>query len=157
MNMNWTFGDVPSVLGHLADGRLVARASKVAAESYVDSVLDYIAAERPFVPRDGQAGAEAVSWRPDGDGAVVAVQAEHAVYLEEGTGLYGPKKQRYVIRPKPGREALRIPLPGGGYLFRKLIMHKGMKARPYFFKDFKTRQKTMLDAVRLDLLEQLNG
>jgi len=77
-------------------------AAKRAAETYADAVHDYILARRPFRPRTGATEAS-VGWRGTNDGALVYVgglTAPQASWLEFGT-------RAHVIRPRPGREALR--------------------------------------------------
>lgn len=65
-----------------------------------------------------------ISVRRQGDGFAVGNSrlAEYAVFVHQGTGVYGPKRQS--IRPVRAK-ALKIP----GIGFRKSA--KGMKARPY--------------------------
>lgn len=149
ISISWDPGQALSVLDSLRDAKLAALASKAAAETYTDQVLDYIQLGKSFRSKTGQTE-QSIGWRPEGDGAVVRANAETALYLEEGTGLYGPKKARYPIRPKPGggRKFLRIPVAGGGYLFRKLVMHPGIQAKPFFFADFEAREEKMAEAVR---------
>lgn len=49
-------------------------------------------------------------------------------YLEEGTGIYGPKGRPFEIRPKK-KKALRFT-SGNNTVFAKSVMHPGMKAHP---------------------------
>jgi hypothetical protein len=150
IRIEWNPGHAPSVLEALQDARLAALCAKAAAEAYTDATLDWIAEGKSFVGRTGQLE-QSIGWRPEGGGAVVYASAEHAGYIEQGTR--GP----YPIRPKPGRKALRLPIPGGGYLIRKLVMHPGIKARPFFFADFQARENKMLDALRGVLATKLGG
>lgn len=56
----------------------------------------------------------------------VAVNEKYGIYIEEGTGLYGPRRQ--AITPKTGKVlAFRS---GGSMVFAKKV--KGMKPRPFF-------------------------
>lgn len=59
----------------------------------------------------------------------VSAGAKHAVYLEFGTGLHGPKGQSYKIRPVR-RKALRWPGPGG-FSFAKSVTHPGIEPQPF--------------------------
>lgn len=65
-----------------------------------------------------------ISVRRHGDGFAVGNSrlAEYALFVHQGTGVYGPKRE--PIRPVNAK-ALKIP----GVGFRKSA--KGMKARPY--------------------------
>lgn len=49
-------------------------------------------------------------------------------YLETGTGLHGPKKQAYEIKPS-SKKALRWAGPAGPVYARK-VKHPGIKPRP---------------------------
>lgn len=147
ISIAWDPGQAFSVLDALKDARLASLAAKAAAETYTEETLDWIRIGKSFTTRTGQLE-QSIGWRPEGDGAVVYANAEYALYIEEGT------KGPYPIRPKH-RKALRIPVPGGGYLFRKLVMHPGIKAKPFFFADFDAREQKMQDAVRGVLARKL--
>jgi hypothetical protein len=156
IRFTWNASLALPVLHALQDPRLEARCARAAAERYTESILGWIALGRSFTSRTGQLE-QSIGWRPDGDGAVVYANAEHALYIEQGTGLYGPYQQAYAIQPKPGRKALRLPVPGGGYRFRRKITHPGTQAQPYFFADFEAREHSMLDAVRSVYADVLGG
>jgi hypothetical protein len=154
-------GKLPSVLLALQDAKLSALAAKAAAETYTDEVLNYIAEGKSFTSRTGQTE-QSIGWRPEGpegDGAVVFANAETARFLEEGTGLHGPFGKSYLIRPKPGggRKALRMPIQGGGFIFRKVVNHPGMKAKPFFFAAFQAREDKMLDAMTSVIARKLGA
>jgi hypothetical protein len=148
IRIDWNPGEAPSVLAALQDARLAALASKAAAETYTDEILNDIAMGKAFTSRTGQTE-QSIGWRPEGDGAVVFANAQTALWLEQGTGLHGPFGKSYLIRPKPGggRKALRMPIQGGGFIFRKVVNHPGMKAKPFFFAAFQAREDKMLDAM----------
>lgn len=74
-------------------------------------------------------------------------EVRYASAVHEGSGLYGPNHQRYAIRPK-NKKMLMFPAAGvpvratgkmtnaarragGAFVFTKLVMHPGMKGRPY--------------------------
>lgn len=148
---------VESVLHSLMDARTAQQAANAAAESYTTDILDWIGAGRSFKPSLGSAGLEgAISWHPQGGGAVVYANKEYARYVEEGTGIYAGH-QPWTIYPKPGRMALKIPVAGGGgYLLRKLAHHKGSRPMPFFYADLDGRKERMGEAV-FSLLSQKIG
>lgn len=55
--------------------------------------------------------------------------APHAVFVHWGTGLWGPKRAKYPIKPKRKR-ALRWAA-GGAFVFAKGVMHPGIKGDPW--------------------------
>lgn len=55
--------------------------------------------------------------------------APHAVFVHWGTGLWGPKRAKYPIKPKRKR-ALRWAV-GGAFVFAKGVMHPGIKGDPW--------------------------
>lgn len=61
---------------------------------------------------------------------VVSVTEKYGEYIEEGTGIYGPKKAPFKITAKRGK-ALKMMI-GGQLVFRRSVMSKGMKAQPFF-------------------------
>jgi hypothetical protein len=131
-------------------------AAKRAAEEYVDAIHDWIHAGHAFTPRTGRLEQE-TGWHPEGDGAYVYSQAPHAPYVEFGTGLWGPKRQKYSIQPKPGRKALRWFPGGGGVAFARSVMHPGIAPMPFFFADQATRQARLLAVAREAVAEVLNA
>jgi len=121
----------------------LARARRLAAyrmaETWVNDTLDYIAAKKPFTPRSGQLE-QSIDWRPDGDGAVAFAAAEYAPFVEHGT-------RPHVIRPRPGRQALRF-FSDGRAVIRRKVNHPGTEPRPFFFADFEARKRSLLRAAR---------
>lgn len=131
--------------GTLARG--IVKAVKVGAEEYTERVLDWIAAGRSFGRGTGQLE-QSITWRPVRDGvAEVSANAEYAPFVEFGT-------RAHVIRPKPGRSALKIPIPGGGYVLRKQVNHPGSKAYPYFWADSTRRRAAVLEAMSQVVLRE---
>lgn len=57
---------------------------------------------------------------------IVGAAAPYATFVEFGTGLYGPKKQR-IRRANGG--AFEIPDGAGGFIYRYVL--DGMEAQPY--------------------------
>lgn len=146
--------DISAALGPLEalqNPALAGRMALVAAESYTDSILDWISAGNSFTSRTGRLE-QSIGWRPDGEGAVIYANAETAPYLEYGTGIHGQfaadyaAQGGYVIKPKAGRKALRIPGAFGDSI-RRQVIHPGIQPKPYFFADFDSRENSMLDAA----------
>jgi hypothetical protein len=142
-------GNIPSVLQALADPALLDRAAYAAAESFNDDVHDWIDSGRAFTPRSRGGGLEqAINWRPDGAAtAEVYAQKDYAGYVERGTGIYAGHK-KWIITPKAGRKALKIPVAGGqGYIIRRAVEHPGSRPYPYFFADLDNRKQRMTERV----------
>ena len=53
-------------------------------------------------------------------------------YLDQGTGLWGPKRTKYVIEPV-NKTVLRFKLNGEN-VFSKRVVHPGIKSRHYIKK-----------------------
>ncbi|PZM63642.1 tartrate dehydratase [Paenibacillus dendritiformis] len=85
--------------------------------------------------------------RQSGNDRMAVVYLAHTmrsgVYLETGTGLYGPKRR--VIKPK-NKKALRFPVGGGQYVVAKSV--KGMKPRPIIKPTVQRYVSTLRKAVR---------
>lgn len=77
-------------------------------------------------------------------------------YLENGTGLYGPKGEKYIIVPKD-KKALKFII-NGKTVFCKEVVHPGIEARHFirdtmedsitkrdFFNEFDKRFHNILD------------
>lgn len=145
-----------SVLAALMDARNAQLAANAAAESYVEDTLDWIRAGNAFTPRSGGAGLEGhISWRPQSGGALVYANKSYAAYVEQGTGIHAGH-QPWVIGPKPGRKALKIPTRGpGGYVIRRNVVHPGSRPFPFFFADQDNRREHMAVAVRSVLLQRI--
>ena len=140
-------GDVPGVLGRLADQKMGVLAAKAAAEAYVDETLDWIDAGKSFTSREGILE-QSIGWRPLADGAKVYANADYAWFVEFGTAPH-------VIEPKPGRKGLKIP--GFGYVFKKTINHPGSRPHPFFFADTAHRETVMHDRALSVLARYVDG
>ncbi|MDU5945458.1 MAG: tartrate dehydratase [Paenibacillus macerans] len=85
--------------------------------------------------------------RRNGDDRMAVVYLAHTMrsglYLETGTGLYGPKKRE--IKPKH-KKALRFPVGGGQYVIARSV--KGMKPRPIIKPTVQRHVSTLRQAVR---------
>lgn len=124
-------------------------ACKRMAETYVEDIHDWIVAGRAFTPRTGHLE-QSISWRPLPNGAEVYAQAGYAGYVERGT-------KPHVIRPRPGREALRFKGAGGGFVIRRSVRHPGSKPHPFFFTDLPNRTSHLLQTARETFAEVLSG
>lgn len=123
-------------------------AAKRAAESWTDDIFDWIRAGRAFTPRTG-ALEQGIGWRATPDGALVYSQARHTEYVEFDT-------RPHVIRPRPGRKALRFFMGSPARaVFAGGVRHPGTKARPFFFADADARGARALDAAREAVAEVL--
>jgi len=140
-------GDVPSVLGQMADPKLGVLAAKAAAEAYVDETLAWIDAGKAFTSREGILE-QSIGWRPLADGAEVYANAAYAGFVEFGTAPH-------VIELKPGRKGLKIP--GFGYVFKKTINHPGSRPYPFFFADTAHRETVMHDRALSVLATRMEG
>ena len=95
--------------------------------------------DSPFPSREP--GTARKSWRVkpievltmlSADTYVTGVETEDPVarYLEEGTGLYGPKHKAYIIRPKDPDGYLRFySRKTGQWVFAKQVLHPGIHAQ----------------------------
>jgi len=165
-------GRIPSVLQALADPALVDKAVNAAAESFNDDIHDWIDSGRAFTSHGGGAGLEgAINWRPAGHGvAEVYVRdqsfqrynekldyryasnpAGYAAAVEYGSGPH-------VIRPRPGRKGIKIPVTGGaGYIVRREVNHPGSRPYPYMFADLDNRKERMIARVLSVLAAHAGG
>jgi hypothetical protein len=78
-------------------------------------------------------GKLAGSWRktaveagPDGWMVSVETDVDYAPFVENGTGLYGPKHAKYLIKPKKPGGTLRFVVDGK-VVFAKYVWHPGSK------------------------------
>ncbi|WP_018749851.1 hypothetical protein [Paenibacillus sanguinis] len=85
--------------------------------------------------------------RRNGEDRMAVVYLAHTMrsglYLEMGTGLYGPKKRKIVPTNK---KALRFPVGGGKYVIAGSV--KGMKPRPIIKPTVQRHVGTLRKAVR---------
>lgn len=65
---------------------------------------------------------------PNGSVIYLAHGAQVGLYLEVGTGIYGPKGKPFEIRPK-NKKALRFTV-GNQVYFAKRVNHPGIKPQP---------------------------
>ncbi|GAB6043581.1 hypothetical protein [Endothiovibrio diazotrophicus] len=120
---------LPGILASLAEP-----IAGVAAEEYTEAVLDWIGAGKVSTKSSGLE--QGIGWIAAAGGAVEVFSASsRSRWIEEGT-------RPHVIKPRPGRQALKIPTPGG-YILRRQVNHPGTKAQPFFFADLANRQERM--------------
>lgn len=124
-------------------------AAKRMAESWVEQTQDWIGAGRSFTGRTGHLE-QSIGWRPVGDGAEVYAQADYAGYVERGT-------EPHVIRPRPGRKALRFFSGGGAAVIRREVHHPGTDPMPFFFADEDRRLALVLQDARAAVAEVLGA
>jgi len=77
---------------------------------------------------------------------VVKATAPYASYVHWGTGLYGPYKQKIVIRP---RYKKALFWPGAAHPVKK-VEQKGQKGKPFFLKAIReiNPQKVFEEGIR---------
>jgi Bacteriophage HK97-gp10, putative tail-component len=145
---------VTAALNGVTNPQTISRAVFAMAESYVDDTLDYIQQGRAFQPRLGQLG-QSIGWRPTSNNeAEVYANAQYARYVEEGTGIHAGH-QPWIIRPKDGRKALKIPV-AGGYILRRAVHHDGSRAFPFFYADRARREQNMVNRA-IHVIQQMAG
>lgn len=69
----------------------------------------------------------------DGDNLTVSM-LEYGLYLDQGTGLYGPLRKKYEIKPKT-KKALSFDMNGSDVVVKK-VMHPGIKPYPWIRNTF---------------------
>jgi len=122
-------------------------AAKSGAQEYTSLTLDWIRMGRSFRSQSGQLE-QSVTWRATRAGALVSANAEHGPFVEYGTAPH-------VIRPKAGRKALKIPVPGG-YVLVKKVNHPGTKPLPFFFADRVHREARVLRVMEDAFVSRMN-
>lgn len=149
-------GDVPAVLAAMSNPQVAQHVANAAAQEYATDIHDWIDGGRAFRSRIGQLQ-QSIGWHPvAGGGAQIYANAHFAAYVEGGTGIPAGHQQ-WVILPKAGRKALKIPDVGGGggYFFRRSVVHKGSRPFPFFFADTVQREINMGNAARSALAHYL--
>ena len=139
-------------LNNVTSPRVMRQVINAMAESYTDDVLDYVRAGRAFRTRTGQLE-QSIGWIPNSDNsATVYANAAHAPFVEFGT-----KPARIQPVTARFRKALKIPISGGGFIFRRSFRHKGSKPYPFFYADIDNRRARMqLRAIEV-LRGEING
>lgn len=82
---------------------------------------------------------------PDGSFGILKATAPYARYVHEGTGLYGPYKQGWIIKPRRKKalywEGARHPV--------KKVFAKGQRPNPFFTKAIKQKSPSAIFAEGL--------
>lgn len=148
LSLSLDLGQAPATLAALANPATANRVAAAMAEAYVEAAKDWIGAGSAFTPRTGLLES-LIIWRSTAEGAEISSNAQYAGWVEFGT-------DPHVIRPKPGRKALKIPDGSNGYALRGAVHHPGSKAYPYFFADQANREAGLLDAAMGVLAEAMD-
>jgi hypothetical protein len=144
-------------LNNVTSPRVMRQVINAMAESYTDDVLDYVQAGRAFRTRAMRGGAnslasleQSINWHPNSDNsATVYANAAHAPFVEFGT-------KPHTINAR-FRKALKIPVQGNGFIFRRFVRHPGSKPYPFFYADMDNRRARMqLRAIEV-LRAEING
>jgi len=106
----------------------------------------------PWTDRTSHARQALHGGTEDRDRSIV-VYLSHGVsyggFLEQGTGLHGPKHRKYIIRPKNGRF---LYWPGASHPVKE-VNHPGMKPRPII----KPTMQAELPKIRRNVKRLLGG
>jgi hypothetical protein len=146
---------IAAALSSVINPQTLSRAVYAMAESYTDDIHDDIQQGRAFEPRLGQLQ-QSINWRPvSSDEAEVYANAAYARYIEEGTGIHAGHSP-WIIRPKDGRKALKIPSTSGGFIFRAAVHHDGSRPFPYFYADRARREQNMVNRA-MHVIQQMAG
>ena len=74
------------------------------------------------------------------DNAEISVNEKYGIFLEEGTGIYGPRHAPIVPR---SAKALVFKPKGGGIVFAKRV--SGMRAKPFFKPGYEASKPYFID------------
>ena len=103
----------------------------------------------------------------------IGTDVKYARYVEEGTGLFGPRKRKYPIEPR-NKKALAWPATGqtaaglgrgpqgtskrgGSLIVRKRVMHPGIKGVHMFERTAKEERSAVEGIVKAQLERALSG
>ncbi len=105
----------------------------------IDNFKEYIALEMEnalidVCPVDMGTLRQSISVEVKGDELVVHM-LEYGVYLDQGTGLFGPKGIPYLIQPK-NKKALAGWKHNGGDVVVKQVVHPGIHSNPWIRNTF---------------------
>ncbi|GAB6075757.1 hypothetical protein [Desulfurobacterium crinifex] len=115
-------------------------------DSYVNQTVERIKRKKLFKSRTGNL-IQSIMAVPESETRVVIYGAGKNNFLQYGRFLEFGTKGPYTIRPKE-RKALKIPT-SKGFIFRRKVLHPGIKARHYFFGDYEQKMKTAVEEGRL--------
>lgn len=91
---------------------------------------------------------------PTRNGAAVGANKKYGPWVHEGTGIHGPKKKTYEIKPK-NKKALKFRTKAGKIVFAKKVIHPGIKGNPFFKKAFKDVKPKAIKLVKMRYGEKI--
>ena len=141
VKQNFDFAKISRRLLQLAGATL-----GVIGDSYVNQTVKKIKREKLFKSRTGNL-IHSIMAIPESETRVVIYGAGKNNFLQYGRFLEFGTKGPYTIRPKE-RKALKIPT-SKGFIFRRKVLHPGIRARHYFFGDYEQKMKTAVEEGRL--------
>jgi hypothetical protein len=120
---------------------LVERELREELKAATEGLRDYAASHHRFATRGGETERKGVrADYPAKLTGVVWLATDVAVYQHEGTGLYGPRRRAFAVRPKDAL-ALRWAAAGGqGYAFAKKVVNPGIRPDPYLYDAAETKR-----------------
>ena len=140
VKQNFDFAKISRRLLQLAGATL-----GVIGDSYVNQTVERIKRKELFKSRTGNL-IQSIMAVPESETRVVIYGAGKNNFLQYGRFLEFGTKGPYTIRPKE-RKALKIPT-SKGFIFRKKVLHPGIRARHYFFGDYEQKMKTAVEEGR---------
>ena len=141
VKQNFDFAKISRRLLQLAGATL-----GVIGDSYVNQTVERIKRKELFKSRTGNL-IQSIMAVPESETRVVIYGAGKNNFLQYGRFLEFGTKGPYTIRPKE-RKALKIPT-SKGFIFRRKVLHPGIRARHYFFGDYEQKMKTAVEEGRL--------
>jgi hypothetical protein len=141
VKQNFDFAKISRRLLQLAGATL-----GVIGDSYVNQTVERIKRKELFKSRTGNL-IQSIMAVPESETRVVIYGAGKNNFLQYGRFLEFGTKGPYTIRPKE-RKALKIPT-SKGFIFRRKVLHPGIRARHYFFGDYEQKMKTAVEAGKL--------
>ena len=141
VKQNFDFAKISRKLLQLAGATL----SKV-GWTFVEETRKNVERKRLFKSRTGNL-IQSIVAIPESETKVVIYGAgKEDNFLQYGKFLEFGTKGPYTIRPKE-RKALKIPT-SKGFIFRRKVLHPGIRARHYFFGDYEQKMKTAVEEGR---------
>jgi hypothetical protein len=121
---------------------------RLALKISVRDVREYALEHHRFTTRGGDTERGIVATVENMRG-IVAVTTAVGRYQHEGTGVYGPKGQPIVRKPKGvvngGSDVLRWPVGGGTeFAFAKRVVIKGIKPDPFLYKALEAKSPEII-------------
>jgi hypothetical protein len=129
--------------------RILIENTVLALEIGARNIQNEARANHKFISRSGLAGLEgAVDTEVNETTLESAVgfnqsSVKYGEYIHEGTGLYGPKRKKYLIKPK-NRKMLQF-LKGGVFKYARKVLHPGIRPDPFIVRAAKNKYKETND------------